>query len=88
MRPWQKYALSIIRNARAHATRTSNPDLHLACGRAIEAMIAEGGQVPSDLRLYAQQARELHQNHDFRRVRLHGIQLSNSLICPPEVPSP
>jgi hypothetical protein len=55
MRLWQKDALKLFREARAHATKTSDLALHRACARAIEAMIAEGGCVPSDLRLYAQQ---------------------------------
>jgi hypothetical protein len=62
MRQWQKAALSVIREARAHATRTSDKRLHLACGRTIEAMVIQGGQVPSDLRIYARQTRELYGN--------------------------
>lgn len=59
MRLWQKDALRLFREARAHATKTSDVALHQACARAIEAMIAEGGCVPSDLRRYAQLTREL-----------------------------
>lgn len=62
MRPWQKDALRLFREARAHATRTSNVSLHQACCRAIETMIAEGGCVPSDLRKYALQIRQCHQS--------------------------
>ena len=58
MRQWQKDALSVIREARSHATRTVDTRLHLACSRTIEAMIMEGGQVPTDLRIYARQTRE------------------------------
>ena len=60
MRQWQKDALAVIREARAHATRNSDTGLHLACSRAIEAMVMEGGQVPSELRIYARQTRELY----------------------------
>jgi hypothetical protein len=60
MRPWQSEALKLFREARAHATRTSNTSLHLQCCRAIEAMIAEGGCVPSDLRIYARQTRLIY----------------------------
>lgn len=60
MRQWQKDALWVIREARTHATRTSNKHLHLACSRTIDAMVMEGGQVPSDLRTYAREARELY----------------------------
>lgn len=59
MRLWQKDALKLFREARAHATKTSDVALHRACARGIEAMIAEGGCVPSDLRLYARQTREI-----------------------------
>jgi hypothetical protein len=62
MRQWQKDALSVIREARAHATRTSDKRLHLACSSAIHAMVMEGGQVPSELRIYARQTRE-HYGH-------------------------
>lgn len=60
MRPWQSDALKLFREARTHATRTSNTSLHYHCCRAIEAMIAEGGCVPSDLRDYARQVRLLY----------------------------
>lgn len=59
MKSWQKEALSVIRKARAHAIETSDKNLHLACGRTIEAMVLEGGQVPRDLRDYASQTRLL-----------------------------
>lgn len=61
MRRWQKDALVVIREARAHATKTSDVRLHLSCCRVIEAMVLEGGQVPSELRLYARQTRELYE---------------------------
>ncbi len=59
MRQWQKDALKVIREARLHANRNSDDRLHQACSRAIEAMVMEGGQVPSELRVYARQTREL-----------------------------
>jgi len=59
MRGWQKEALKLFREARAHATKISDGALHRACARAIEAMIAEGGCVPSDLRLYARKTQDL-----------------------------
>ena len=65
MRQWQKDALKIIREAREHATRTSDSHLHLACSRVIEAMVMEGAQVPSDLRIYANQS---HKLYDERKV--------------------
>jgi hypothetical protein len=55
MKPWQRQALSVIRQARAHAIETSDKNLHVACSRTIEAMVMEGGQVPRDLRDYARQ---------------------------------
>jgi hypothetical protein len=60
MRQWQKDALSVIREARTHATHTSNTRLHLACSRTIVAVVAEGGQVSSDLRCYALKILELY----------------------------
>ena len=60
MRQWQKDALAVIREARAHATRNSDIRLHLACSRTIDAMVMEGALVPSELRIYARQTRELH----------------------------
>jgi hypothetical protein len=60
MRQWQKDALKVIREARAHAIRTTDSCLHLACSRTIEAMVMNGGQVPADLRIYASQTRELY----------------------------
>jgi hypothetical protein len=68
MRLWQKDALKVIREARAHATRTSDPNLHQACSRAIEAMVAEGGCVPSDLRNYARHTRESCGIPDVRKL--------------------
>jgi hypothetical protein len=61
MRPWQKNALKIVAEARGHASRTSDTRLHLACSRTIEAMAREGCQIPSDLRTYARQIRELYE---------------------------
>jgi hypothetical protein len=66
MRQWQKDALKVIREARAHASRTSDVPLHQACSRAIEAMVAEGGCVPSDLRIYA---REIHEHYGIADAR-------------------
>jgi hypothetical protein len=59
MKQWQKQALVVIREARAHATETADMHLQLACTRTIEAMIMEGGQVPADLREYARMTREV-----------------------------
>jgi hypothetical protein len=58
MRPWQKDALKLFREARSHALQTGNRSLHRACAKAIDAMISEGGCVPSDLRRYAAEMRE------------------------------
>lgn len=74
MRQWQKDALAVIREARAHATRTSDTRLHLACSRTIEAMVMEGGQVPSELRTYARQTRELNEDRT-SRPSLNAIQV-------------
>lgn len=60
MSPWQQDALDLFRAARARATETSNITLHQACSRAIEAMVSEGGWVPSDLWFYACTVRRLH----------------------------
>lgn len=60
MSTWQQDANDLFREARARATETSNIALHQACGRAIEAMVAEGGSVPEDLRIYARTVRILH----------------------------
>lgn len=60
MSPWQQDALDLFREARARATETSSIALHQACSRAIEAMVAEGGWVPSDLWFYARTVRRLH----------------------------
>lgn len=75
MRRWQKDALSVIREARAHATRTSDKRLHLACSRTIEAMVMEGGQVPSELRIYARQTRQLYGREVFRQSYVTAAQL-------------
>lgn len=53
MRSWQKEAIKLFREAKGHALQTENPSLHRACAQAINAMIAEGGCVPLDLRRYA-----------------------------------
>lgn len=58
MRQWQKQALSVIREARTLATNTSDVELHLACSHTIEAVVMEGGQVPSELRKYAREVQE------------------------------
>lgn len=60
MSPWQRNALDLFREARARATETSNVALHQACSHAIEAMVSEGGWVPSDLQIYAQTVRRVH----------------------------
>lgn len=61
MKQWQKDAIKLFRETRSHATRTANARLHLACSRSIEAMVMEGGMVPSDLRIYARETRERHE---------------------------
>ena len=61
MKQWQKDANKLFRETRSHATRTANARLHLACSRSIEAMVMEGGMVPSDLRIYARETRERHE---------------------------
>jgi hypothetical protein len=68
MMQWQREALSIIREARAHANQTSDTRLHLVCSRTIELMVMEGGQVPAELRRYARQTRELYGLEDTTRV--------------------
>jgi hypothetical protein len=60
MSPWHQDALDLFREARARATETLNIPLHQACGQAIEAMVSEGGWVPSDLWTYARTVRRLH----------------------------
>jgi hypothetical protein len=60
MSPWQEDVHYLFRHTRARATQTSSITLHQACGQAIEALIAEGGSVPSDLRAYAQETRRLY----------------------------
>jgi hypothetical protein len=57
MKAWQRDALKVIRKTRAHATEISDKNLHLACARAIQVMVMEGGQVPRELRDYAYQTR-------------------------------
>lgn len=76
MRQWQKDALSVIREARAHATRTSDERLHLACSSAIDAMVMEGGQVPSELRTYSRQTRELYGNQVVSKVTASEMQFA------------
>jgi|JI10StandDraft_1071094.scaffolds.fasta_scaffold797379_2 hypothetical protein len=70
MRQWQKEALRLIRQARVHASRTSDLHLHLMCGRTIEAMIAGGGMVPSELRTYARQIREAYLEQEHQTAEL------------------
>jgi hypothetical protein len=60
MKQWQKEALKVIREARAHATRITDSRLHMACSRTIEAMVMEGCMMPSDLRIYARHIRDLY----------------------------
>jgi hypothetical protein len=60
MHRWQEDVLDLFRQIRARATQTSNIALHQACGRAIEALVSEGGSVPSDLHSYAQEMRRLY----------------------------
>ena len=76
MRQWQKDALSVIREARTHATRTSDKRLHLACSRTIEAMVMEGGQVPSELGVYARQTRQLYGSEVYRQSSVTAAQLA------------
>lgn len=76
MRKWQRDALSVIRESRAHAIRTSDKRLHLACSSAIDAMVMEGGQVPSELRIYARQTRELYGNQAIPKVTTSDTQLA------------
>jgi hypothetical protein len=59
MSTWQEDVFDLFRQTRARATLTSNITLHQACGQAIEALIAEGGSVPSDLHAYAQETLRL-----------------------------
>jgi hypothetical protein len=60
MRQWVKDAHRTLREAKAHASRTSDACLHMACVRAIEAMLADGLLMPSNLRTYARETRELY----------------------------
>ncbi len=76
MRQWQKDALSVIREARTHATRTSDKRLHLACSRTIEAMVMEGGQVPSELRIYARQTLHLYGSEVYRQAPVTAAYLA------------
>lgn len=64
MRQWVKDAHRTIREAKAHAIRTSDRQLHMACVRSVEAMIADALLVPSDLRTYARQTRRLYGHED------------------------
>jgi hypothetical protein len=76
MRQWQRDALSVIREARAHANKTLDKRLHLACSRAIDAMVMEGGQVPSELRIYARQTRQLCEEADMRQSHVTVAQMA------------
>jgi hypothetical protein len=60
MHPWQEDVLGLFRQIQARATQTSNIALHQACGRAIEALVSEGGPVPSDLQSYARETRRIY----------------------------
>jgi hypothetical protein len=60
MKQWVKDAHRTIRTAREHATRTADPRLHMACARAIDAMVADGLLMPSELRTYARQMLTLY----------------------------
>lgn len=62
MKQWQKDAIKLFRETRRYANETSNARLHLACSRSIEAMVLEGGMVPSELRTYARETREHHEH--------------------------
>jgi hypothetical protein len=81
MRHWQKEALKVFREARAFATRTSDPRLHQACGRAIEAMVAAGGMVPSELRIYAQQIRNGYGDPATLPTRLAATRMMGRYRC-------
>lgn len=60
MSTWQLDSLDLFREARVRATETSNIALHQVCGRAIEALVAEGGWVPADLWNYVCKVRRMH----------------------------
>lgn len=75
MSPWQLDALDLFREARARATETSNITLHKACSQAIEAMVSEGGRVPSDLKFYARTVRRLHGLPAHRNVKPVSVAL-------------
>jgi hypothetical protein len=60
MRQWVKDAHRTIRQAVRLATLTSDPRLHMACVNSIEAMIADGFLMPSNLRIYARQTRAIY----------------------------
>lgn len=75
MRQSQKDALRIIREARAHAMRTSDSRLHMACIRSIDAMISDGCMMPSELRTYARDGRETYGNPDTVTLPFRLIQV-------------
>lgn len=59
MKQWVKDAHRTIRKARKHATSTADTQLHIACARAIDAMVVDGLLMPLELRTYARQVRLL-----------------------------
>ena len=76
MRQWQKDALRVIREARAHATRISDSRLHVACSRSIDAMVMDGCIMPSELRIYARQIRETYGNLETEAACLKATALA------------
>lgn len=76
MRPWQKDAIRLFREARRHADETDNPALHHACCRTIEAMITEGGCVPSELRIYAYEIRASLQKAEESTPQTNSIKVT------------
>jgi hypothetical protein len=76
MRQWVKDAHRTLREAKAHATQTSDARLHVACVRSIDAMIADGLLMPSDLREYARQTRELYGDQVSHSTRTTETQLA------------
>lgn len=68
MRQWVKDAHRTLREAKAHAIKTSDARLHMACVHSIEAMIADALLVPSDLRKYARHTRLLYGHEDHLKV--------------------
>jgi hypothetical protein len=76
MRQWVKDAHRTLREAKAHATRTLDARLHLACVQSIEAMIADGFLMPSDLRDYARQTRENFEDGLFRQSTVSATQMT------------